>query len=851
MRVSLSWLADFVNLQDLTPEQVAETLTAVGFEVERMERQTPFTGDVVVGEILTAAPHPNADSLRLCSVQVGEAEPLPIVCGAPNARAGLKVVVAKIGASLPGDFKIKKSKIRGEVSAGMMCSAKELAISDEHAGIIELPADALVGAPAAALLGLGETIFEVNVTPNRGDALGVVGLARDLAAKLGRPLKAMDLSSHKPPLSGPVKVEVQILDDQFCPRFVALPVRGVKVIPSPPWMQKRLIAAGMRPIDLVVDATNYAMLETAQPVHAYDERHVGGLTLAVRPADAGEVLTTLDGSQRLLEAGDVLICDRAGDNLRPIGLAGIMGGQSSEVRADTQGIIIEVATFNAQRIRRTGRRLGLHTEASHRFERGTDVDQLPQVALRVFDLLCRGAAEAGEPAPVLAGPLVDCYPGEPSKRVIALRLKHARHFLGLPQLTREEVIARLDALGFDLLDGTDDRLLFEVPFFRHDMEREVDLIEEVGRLHGFERIPYQLPVMNIRPTPEQPLIDFQEVVRTVAADLGLRETVSFPFVAKAETQALRLPDDHPLYPSLTLANPISETHDQLQSSLLPGLLRAVVGNRRRGESGARLFECGRASFAGPLLRQRLSNGPYRSLKSLGRPGKHLTSRAKSEDQRPVERLWLAGILDQPYGAQEWQGPAVPATFYHGKALVAGILAAVGIGAVEYRPEEPGTWPFLHPGAHAAVLANGKLLGYVGELHPESALLWDLDGDAAAIVFELDVEALLEARGTVVALDPDATRFPPVTRDLALVVDRTVTHHAVEQAVKRFKGRRHLRQSRLFDVFTGGSLPTDKKSMAYAFTFQSPERTLTDKDVDGELSALLNWLTGEVGAVLRS
>lgn len=847
MLVSLSWLSDYVDLKGLSPEAVAAALTDGGLEVENIQKESAFSDDLVVGHILSAARHPNADSLQICSVDVGEAEPLAIVCGAPNARTGLKVAVAKIGAVLPGDFKIKKSKIRGETSCGMLCSEKELGLSPSHDGIIELSDDSTIGMGISQALGLGDTVLELKITPNRADCLGIIGVARDLAARLKRPLKThAPVVTRSPDLSSSSHLQVTIDSEEGCGRFVALKVDGVRVIPSPAWMQKRLTAAGMRPINLIVDATNYAMLEYSQPVHAYDVRFLRGEALRVGVAKQGETLVTLDGHSRLLEDGDLLICDGEG----PVGLAGIMGGQNSEVRDDTQAIVVEVATFSPRQVRRTARRLGLITEASHRFERGTDRAALPTVALRVAELIVRGTQEAGVDAsaralPRVAKDLIDVGGArlvEP--RLIAVRLAHTRQFLGITGLSRNTVIEILTSLAFRFVDGTDERLVFEIPSFRQDIEREVDVIEEVGRIYGLDKIPYQMPVMSIRPNHEDPFIDFQESVRLVLAEASLRETVTFPFSSGAEYQALGLSETHPLWPKLSLKNPLSESHGLMQTTLIPGLLRAALSNRRRGEKGVRLFECGRGYFASPVT---ASDAPL--WRGLGRPGRHIAHRARGEAGRPRERHWVAGVLDQPWTPKRWDCAETPTSFFHGKGILEGLLKAFGIGPVSYVRPHSEDVPFLHPGAAALVMVSSKAVGFVGELHPRAATNLELGPDAP-IVFELDLEALFDAKGLGVSYDHALHRFPPVARDLALLCEKSATFEDFTKAVTSFPKKKYLDRFELFDLYTGDNLPSGKKSMAFTVHFQAAEKTLTDQEVEPELTALVSWLESAIGATRR-
>ena len=430
MHISRTWLQDYIDIKDLTDKQVADYLTDLGLEVEGVDTIAPLHPKLVVGKVVEANKHPNADSLKLCQVDVGGEELLTIVCGAPNARQGIKVCVAQLGSVLPGDFKIKPTKIRGEKSQGMMCSEKELELSDEHEGIIELDDSHAVGTLVSEIYPTGDTVFEVGLTPNRGDCLGYIGIARDLAAKLKRKVnypQIRDTSSYSGSLATEGNVKVEIKDDEASKRFTALYIKGVKVTPSPRWMQNRLNAAGMRPINLIVDITNYVMLEMNQPIHAYDERDVSGNTIVVRRSSADDKLKTLDGNDAKLRAGDILICDDS----KPIGLAGIMGGENSEVKEDTDTIIVEVAEFDPGQIRKTSKRVGLHTEASHRFERSIDFNNIVNVSRRVGDLLVQCSEELGLEAPIVAKDVLDVNLGAPSVKNIALRAEKARKILGL------------------------------------------------------------------------------------------------------------------------------------------------------------------------------------------------------------------------------------------------------------------------------------------------------------------------------------------------------------------------------------------------------------------------------------
>lgn len=850
MRVSFSWLNEYVDISDLSAEKVAAILTDIGHEIEGMERLSTLPDQLVVGEILTAIQHPNADNLRLCTVNVGEDEPLQIVCGAPNARPGIKVAVATIGAVLPGDFKIKKGKIRGETSNGMLCSETELRIGEGSDGIIELKDHAQPGQKVARVLGLDDTVFEVNVTPNRGDCLGVIGLARDLAARLKKPLRKIEFISEPiASLKTSDKIQIDIQNPEMCGRFVALFISDVKTIPSPGWMQQRLNAAGMRPKNLIVDATNYAMLEYSQPVHAYDERFIQGKKIAVKSATGGEKLTTLDGTERVLEAGDIMICDSD----RTIGLAGVMGGQNSEVSDDTSALVIEVAHFSPIQIRKTARRLGMHTEASHRFERGIDIENLVTVAQRVADLIVRGALEARAagkeiPIPKVACTHVDTYPADVSKRVVAMRLSSVKQILGMPSLTKDFSIETLEALEFVHLDSTEDRMLFEVPFFRNDIEREMDLVEEIGRIVGYDRVPLQLPHMNIQPNPEDAFIDFQEMVRETISGDGYRETITFPFVSGQEIAGLGLQEDHPLHPTLSLANPLNDQFASMQTTLLPGLIRAIAANRKKGDSGARLFECGRGYF--DFSRQAIDAQKYPAFRLWSRPSRHITGKARTEAGRPTERHLAAAIIDHPFSGKSWNLPKTAASFFHAKASVLSLFRSFSIAEPVFDRPLNDELPFLNPNSSALLKIGNRCVGYVGEIHPKTAAKFDLSPDEAPVVFEIDLESLFESKGRGQKTGFNPSKFPQTSRDLAMLVNKTTSHRDFSEAITKFKGKKHLTSFKLFDLYEGDKLPPGKKSMAYTFYFQSEERTLTDQEVDQEVGGLVTLFTELLGAAQR-
>ncbi len=857
MQVSLEWLKEYVDLTGVEPKVVAAALTDVGIEVEEIKTVTgPFGADIVIGKVLTSGKHPDADKLSVNTVDVGKGEPLHIVCGAPNVRSGLTVAVATTGCTLPNGLKIKATKIRGEKSEGMICSGKELGISEDQAGILELPESFKVGEPLSQALNLTDVVLTIAPSPNRGDALGYLGVAREVAAKLGKPLKEPKEEPLKTCGSTKEQVAVELTDKDGCMRYVAYYIRNVAAVPSPDWLKRRIEAAGLRPINLVVDATNYVMMECGQPIHAFDARFLGGRGSAkrfieVRMARAQEKIRTLDGVERQLNVNDVLICDGE----KPVALAGVMGGENSEVKGDTTEIIVEVACFDPVRIRKTAKRLALHTDSSHRFERGIDVEMIPRVARRVAEILSLAAKDLREKqgltiaTPEASSDMVDQYPQPVSRKKIALRLGRAQKILGLPILSMEECIAKLSALQLKLLDKTSDRSVWEIPSWRHDLEKEIDLIEDVARHIGYDKIPYAMPFMDISPLKENPFIDFCENARTTVAQCGFAETISFPFISNRDLETLRIKDDHPLGKVLKLANPLSEEFSFLQTTLIPNLLRAVVRNRYQGIKGSRLFECGRVYM--DALPSQVTNSLWGGVL---KPAHHLTKRALGE-QRPHERTVLAGVIDQPLREKMWHAPEEEASFFHAKSVILSFMNAFGLSNMTFRKFDANEIPFLHPGSSATIFSGDEFCGFIGELHPQSATSLDLGIEHVPVLFEIDLERLFtaltnEKRTAKKARDIGIWRFPPVTRDFAFVVERTLTHEDFEKAIEQFPRKRNLRKHVLFDLYQGEKIPTGKKSLAYSFWFQSPDKTLTDQEVEPEISALLAWLGEKVGASLR-
>ena len=832
MLVSLEWLNDYVSLNDLEVETVAETLTKLGHEVEAVHTCPAIDDEVLVGKVLATSAHPNANRLTLCQVDVGKGEK-EIICGATNVKAGMLVAVALPEACINGN-KLTAAKIRGIVSNGMICSGLELGINKEHEGILALDDKYTIGTQINTLFATQDTVLELSITPNRGDCLGYLGIARELAAKLDRRLKHPRTDNLTAPPAAH-KILVEIDKHSGCQRFCSLHARISGNPPSPYWMQRRLHVSGIRAMNTIVDITNYVMLECGQPSHAYDAEQITGNVIKVERANKASGFISLDGKERQIQAQDILLCDEA----RTIGLAGIIGGENSEISTSTTDIFFEVAHFPATCVRKTAKRLAIHTEAGHRFERSVDLGNTMQVARRIRHLLITSL-------PTLQAVSVDaddlCPESLPSKK-IAVRMARARKILGMPALTQKTCMLSLKQLSFTLADQTDERLLFSVPSYRNDIEREIDLIEEIGRLVGLDKIPYELPIVRQSSGIDDTFATFLTASRNKLASLGLRETINFAFTAAADYQKLRLTSTHPLFPSLRLQNPINEELQLLQTTLLPNLLRCIDKNRRRQLKGTRLFEVGRSYFKPGFTTK------HKDFSFLCEQGVHTNKR---EQNRPLEHNIAAGIIDTPYRFATWQRKeAEEPDIYLGKKLLLSFLANFNFTSDDLSivPVEASAYPFLNPYASMKLRFGEHDLAYAGELHPR--VLTDFKLEGRLLYFELLLDKIFSCLAMKTrTVSSQISKFPAVHRDLSLVLALNTTYRQIEQAIRNFPLKKYLQNFRLFDIFTAASLGDNKKSVAVSFAFESPDKTLTDAEVDDEVEKLLAYLQNTLSATLR-
>jgi phenylalanyl-tRNA synthetase beta chain len=794
----------------MDPAELADRLVMSGTEVERLDTIGPSSSEgFVVGKVLEREQHPNADRLSVCRVDTGDGE-RTIVCGAPNVDAGQTVAVVLPGATMPGGMKIRKAKLRGVPSEGMILSAAELEVAEVADGIMVLEDGPAPGTPLEEVLPLGETVLEIEVTPNRSDCFGVHGVAREVHAITGAPLAA-DPWAEDAPAEGEGEAtdyaSVAVAVPELCPRFTARVFTDVQIGPSPPWLQARLAAAGQRPINNVVDITNYVMLLTAQPLHAFDLDEVPDGELVVRTAAEGEKMTTLDGGERTFDAETVLVCDRNG----PSGIAGIMGGQASEVSEATTRVLLEVACWNGTNILRTSRLLGLRSEASSRFEKQLH----PELTMRAQRLASRLMVELCG-AKLVPG-TIDVAAEVPALRRLPLRAARVSGLLGM-EISQDEQKTYLERLGFEAEPDGEDLAVVVPPDRHYDVTREVDLIEEVARVHGIdEHLPTTLPATGGAIgglSREQRL---RRRAEDALRDHGFDQAVGWSFTDPGEAERLRIPADDTRAKPVLLANPLSEEQSAMRTTLLGSLLDIASRNVARGAGSLALFESARVYLDG--------EGEFAG----NRPSPF------SEPHR------FAGIAVGALVARSWRGGGEAADFFAVKGVLEALASQLGTG-LEFAPAEQ---PFLHPGRSAAVSIDGAPAGWLGEVHPLVCRTWDLD---AAVAFELDAAPLIEAAALGEESYEDVTTFPAVYQDLAVVVPAETPASEVRAAVLAGGGEL-LHAAEVFDLYEGAQVGEDRKSLALNLEFRAPDRTLTDEEVAGLREAIKAKLS-EIGGTLR-
>ena len=790
MQFNVEWLKKWVAI-DLDADTLAGKLTAAGLEVDDIRPVAGEFSEIVVAQIESCEAHPNADKLSLCTVNDGGEERLQIVCGAPNARPGIRVPLARVGATIGPDFKIKRAKLRGVESFGMLCSAKELGLSDDHSGLMELPADAPLGTGLEDYLSLNDTVIEVDLTPNRADCLSIRGLARDVAASCDAEYTGMQ-----------VEPVAAVIDDEFpirlespadCPRYAGRIIRGIDAkAQSPLWMTETLRRCGLRSISPTVDVTNYVLLELGQPMHAFDLDKLSG-GIVVRRGRKGEKLVLLDESEVGLDENILAICDANG----PVAIAGIMGGLDSGVTEQTTDILFESAYFNPATIMGKARNYGMHTDASHRFERGVDPQGQVQAVERATELLLEIAG--GEPGPLL---LAEDPASIPRNQPVELRLARLNAIIGcdIPRETAESILKRL---GMDV-SWSEDRWTVTAPSARFDIEIEEDLIEEVARIYGYNEIP-EAPVSGeLAPGSTSGHKVSLARVRESLCSAGYQEAINYSFVDEKQLQAV----GHG-FKMLPLANPLSSDMDVMRTTLLPGLLTSLARNVRRQQPRVRLFESGVAFLQGETMN---------------------------------EVQHLAAVATGDALPEQWGETTRPMDFFDMKGDIERLFAMRGDNV---KPVfEPGKLSWMHPGASAIIKLDGRAIGWCGAVHP--SVLKSFEIKKSVFAFEIELEMLLERE---IPFTKNISRFPSVRRDIAVLLQNEVTYDQVKETIVSEAGP-YLEKVNIFDVYQGSNLKEGCKSLAISLIFNNVSSTLSDEDVDPVIETVVSALEQRLGAQLR-
>lgn len=800
MKVPVSWLRQYVEFDD-SIEGLAEKLTFSGAEVEGVETVGGDFDGVIVGEIKAVEMHPDADRLSVCTVFDGTDE-VQVVCGAPNCAAGGKHPFAPVGAVLKGGFKIKKAKLRGIESFGMLCAEDELGLSDKHEGIMDLPEDAEPGTPLAELLGPPETVIDLEITPNRPDCLSMIGIAREVAAIYGSELKLPEVDFAESEESAEQLAQVEILDSAACPRYTARAMKGVEIKPSPAWMRKRLELAGVRSINNIVDITNYVMLECGQPLHAFDLDLLKQGRIIVRPAQAGEKIVTLDDEERELDEAMLVISDPE----KAVAVAGVMGGATSEIGSETSSVLLESACFDPGSVRMTSKQLGLSSESSYRFSRGVDCGNVEWASRRATALL---AEHAG--AQVAQG-LIDIYPAPVEAAVVECSTRSISNLLGL-DISGEEMVDCFSALGLSVIESdADDKHRVEIPSFRSDLRREVDLAEEYARLYGLDKIPEAVPHAQVVPDA----CDLRDQARTACRDtligLGLRETMNYSLLSPELLDTFAIDDRER---RIVLPHPISADQSVLRTTLVPQMVESLGRNHSRQIKQAAFFEMGRVFFkdsdSASSEEERISIG---MMGAVGKTGLERFKPATAEDVF----LWTKGLLANL------------------------ILRQTGCEAVF----ESSRNPALIPGLALEILLDGECVGVLGVLRKAIASQWRIQEPVA--VAEVRTDPLLDHSGEIRPYAEISTQ-PAIERDMALIVRDNLKHADILEVISA-NAPEELESVSLFDIFTGKGIPDGHKSMAYALTYRAADRTLTDDQANQYHESIKDAIRNKLDVEIR-
>jgi phenylalanyl-tRNA synthetase beta chain len=788
MKVSLSWLKDYIDIQ-MDAADLADALTMVGLEVESVSNRYAYLQSVLVGRVAEVSPHPKADKLTICKVDTGDRS-CKVVCGAPNVCEGMLSPVALPGTVLPNGTQLEKSVIRGEKSEGMLCSEMELELGIDGGGIMALDPSLAVGENLADALGLEDTVFELDLTPNRPDCLSVIGIAREIAAIQNTPLKYPDysLTDKKDMISSLTSVKIEAPD--HCPRYSARLVENIEIKPSPFWMQDRLLSVGLRPINNIVDITNYVLMETGQPLHAFDFDQLAQNRIVVDTAADGDTFVTLDDKERPLNSRMLMICDGE----KQVAVGGVMGGLNSEIEDTTRRVLIEGAYFNPVSIRKTSKTLGLSTDASHRFERGVD----PEGTVRAVNRAAKLMVEFGEGT--LIDGIIDEYPQPQKVNRVSLNTAHTHRLLGIYP-DGSEIKKLLESIEFKVEKMTtktsDQQLVVVPPSFRVDISRPEDLMEEVARLSGYHNIPITFPAMPAEARPPNRTLELRNRLKDLMTGFGFTEAITYSFVAEASCDHLRFEAQDPRRNLIHILNPLSEDQAVMRTSLATGLIQTAVYNIAQQVKNLKLFEIGKLFL-------------------------------KTESQElPREPEFLAALWTGSRHNASWHGREIPCDFYDIKGVAEELIGALKIDNIQFTAMPDGDCDYTRPGYTAQILAGDIPAGLVGEIHPRVREVFDLK--QAAYILELDLEK-------VSVLIPHTTKskpipkFPAIYRDITIIVDRGVETQTVLETVENIR-EDLVENLHLFDVFEGTPIAAGKKSVSFRITYRSSDKTLEDDDVN--------------------
>ena len=794
MRVSLSWLKEYVAIE-MSIARLVDALTMVGLEVDSVSDRYTYLDRVLVGRIRDVRPHPNADMLKCCEVDIGS-DAIDVVCGAPNARKDLSVAVALPGTVFPDGTVLQKSVIRGTASEGMICSEKELGLGSDGAGVLELDNRLTPGRSLKSALELADTVIDIDLTPNRPDCLSVIGIAREIAGIQKTPLRYPDYRLPGSDNAVDKLTSVTIEAPDLCQRYAARLLSGVTVAPSPFWLQDRLLSVDLRPINNIVDVTNFVLMELGQPLHAFDFDHLAGHRVVVRTATAGEVFTTLDQKERQLSRDMLMICDAE----NPVAIGGVMGGHNSEIEHGTTRVLIESAYFNPSSIRKTAKQLGLNTEASFRFERGVD----PHGTVAALNRAARLMAEIS--GAIIVDGLIDAHPKPVDVPVISLGVSQTNRLLGT-DFSAPTIATLLQSIEFDVRPANNHHLTVTPPSFRVDVRRPEDLMEEVARLSGYNNIPPTYPAVPVRGRPLLKTRTSRNRIKQLMVGCGFNEIVTYSFIGSGDGNRLGLKNDDPRRHTVAILNPLTEEQAVMRTSLVPGLLQTLQLNLAKQERNLKLFEIGKTFFA---------TGP---------------------DALPEEIEMLAGLWSGSRFSPSWHTSELDTDFFDLKGVVESLLQQLDVQQVDFARLPDDDCTYTRPGVSARIQAQETEIGLLGEIHPQALRRFDLK--RTAYIFELNLDRLLPLIPDKKSSRP-IPKFPAVARDATLIVDRLIESGKILQCVDQMN-EELIEAVQLFDVFEGKPIPKGRKSISFRIVYRSSTRTLEDE----EINRLHQKITGQL------